>query len=106
MAGELGRAVDALPGLVWTADPDGQIDFLNQRWREYTGLEVDESYGRGWQTRVHPEDLPRLLASWRSAPASDAAVETEARLRGLDGNYRWFLFLARPSRDASGRIVK
>jgi PAS domain-containing protein len=43
MEGEPGRAVDALPGLVWTASPDGQIDFLNQRWREYTRLGVEES---------------------------------------------------------------
>ena len=106
MEGELGRAVDALPGLVWTADPDGQVDFLNQRWRDYTGLGVEESYGREWQTRVHPEDLPRLLAGWRSVPASSAPVEAEARLRGLDGQYRWFLFLAQPSIDASGRIIK
>ena len=106
MEHELGRGVDALPGLVWTALPDGQIDFLNQRWCEYTGLGVDESCGRGWQTVVHPEDLPRLLAGWRSVPASSAPVEAEARLRASDGKYRWYLFLAHPSIDASGHVVK
>ena len=106
MQHELGRGVDALPGLVWTAFPDGQIDFLNQRWCKYTGLGVDESCGRRWQTVVHPEDLPGLLASWRSVPPSSAPVEAEARLRGSDGKYRWYLFLARPSIDASGQVVK
>ena len=102
----LGRGVDALPGLIWTALPDGQIDFLNQRWCEYTGLGVDECRGRGWQTVVHPEDLHRLLAAWRDVPASSAPVEAEARLRGSDGKYRWYLFLSHPSIDAYGRIVK
>jgi len=49
MESELRRVVAALPGFVWTALPDGQIDFMNQRWSEYTGLEVGRSYGRGWQ---------------------------------------------------------
>src|SRR5215472_13554018 len=106
MENELGHVVDALPGLVWTAFPDGQIDFLNQRWFEYTGLGIDECRGRGWQTAVHPEDLPRLLAGWHADPAAPAPVEAEARLRGSDGSYRWFLFRAQPSADASGRVVK
>jgi PAS domain-containing protein len=55
MENELRRVVDALPGLVWTARADGHIDFLNQRWCEYTGRGVDEAYGEGWQTAIHPE---------------------------------------------------
>jgi PAS domain S-box-containing protein len=106
MEGDIGHSVDEFPGLVWTSTPDGQIDFLNQRWREYTGLGVEESYGREWQTLVHPEDLPRLLAGWRGVPGSAAPVEAEARLRGSDGKYRWFLFLAEPSLDASGQVTK
>jgi hypothetical protein len=106
MEGEIGRVVDTFPGLVWTATPDGQIDFLNQRWREYTGLGVEESYRQGWQTLVHPEDLPRLFAVWRGVSALSAPVEAEVRLRGSDGKYRWFLFLAHPSIDASGQVIK
>ena len=44
--------------------PGGQVDFLNQRWCEYTGLEVDRSYGRRWQAAIHPNDLPGLLVRW------------------------------------------
>jgi PAS domain S-box-containing protein len=106
MDSELDRLVDAVPGLVWTGFPDGQIDFVNRRWCEYTGIRFDESCGRGWQIAVHAEDLPRLLADWRADPASRAPVETQARLRGADGTCRWFLFRAQPSADASGQIVK
>jgi PAS domain S-box-containing protein len=106
MESDLSRVVDALPGLVWTALPDGQFDFMNQRWSEYTGLAVDASYGRGWQVAVHPEDLPGLLAGWRGGSSSGAPVESTVRLRGADGSYRWFLFRAHPSADASGQVVK
>ena len=103
---ELRCIVDALPGLVWTARLDGHIDFLNQRWCEYTGLSVDEAYGRGWQTAIHPDDLPELLERWRSILASRESREMEARLRRFDGEYRWFLFRTHPLIDASGQVVK
>jgi PAS domain S-box-containing protein len=106
MENELSRVVDALPGLVWTALPDGHVDFLNQRWCEYTGLSVDEGYGRGWQTAIHPEDLPELLDRWRSILASGEPRDMEARLRRFDGEYRWFLFRTCPLADASGQVVK
>jgi PAS domain S-box-containing protein len=106
MESDLSRVVDALPGLVWTVLADGQFDFMNQRWSEYTGLAVDASYGRGWQVAVHPEDLPGLLAGWRGGSSSGAPVESTVRLRGADGSYRWFLFRAHPSADASGQVVK
>ena len=106
MDSELSRVVDALPGLVWTAPPDGHIDFLNQRWCEYTNLGLGESYGRGWQRVVHPEDLSGLLERWRSILASGEPGEMEARLRRFDGEYRWFLVRASPMADASGHLVK
>jgi PAS domain S-box-containing protein len=92
--------------LVWTARLDGHVDFLNQRWCEYTGLSVDEAYGRGWQTAIHPDDLPELLERWRSILASRESREMEARLRRFDGEYRWFLFHTNPLIDASGQVVK
>jgi PAS domain S-box-containing protein len=106
MENELRFVVDALPGLVWTARPDGHIDFLNQRWCEYTGLGVEEACGQGWQTAIHPEDLPGLLERWRSVLASGEPREMEARLRRFDGEYRWFLFRTNALADASGQVVK
>jgi PAS domain S-box-containing protein len=106
MENDLNRVVDLLPGLVWTALPDGQVDFLNQRWCEYTGLSVAEACGEGWQTAIHADDLPELLNRWRSILASNASGEMEARLRRSDGEYRWFLFRTRPLADASGQVAK
>jgi PAS domain S-box-containing protein len=106
MENELSRVVDSLPGLVWTARPDGHIDFLNRRWCEYTGLGVTQAFGTGWHTAIHPEDLPDLLERWRSILAAGKPGEMEARLRHFDGTYRWFLFRANPLADAAGQVVK
>jgi PAS domain S-box-containing protein len=99
------RVVDALPGLVWTSDPSGHTDFLNQKWLEYAGLTAEEARGDGWQGALHPEDRPALVQFWRSIIATGAAGEAEARLRRADGVYRWFLFRASPLTDADGRVV-
>jgi PAS domain S-box-containing protein len=103
---ELSRVVDALPGLVWTALSDGHFDFVNQRWCEYTGLCPDEVYGRGWQTAIHPEDLPELLERWRSILASGEPGEIEARFRRFDGEYLWFLIRTVPIHDEKGNIIR
>ena len=62
--------LNALPALVWAALPDGQIDLVNQRFCEYTGLNLTEASGSGWQTAILPEDLPNVVERWRSILAS------------------------------------
>lgn len=98
--------IDTIPGLVWSALPDGYIDFLNQRWREYTGLTLAQASGWGWQVAIHPDDLPELVNYWRSVLASGQPGETEARLRRRDGAYRWFLFRAVPLYDEQEILIK
>jgi PAS domain S-box-containing protein len=103
---ELTQLFDALPGLTWTALPNGQVDSLNQHWVQYTGLHPDEFRGHGWQTAIHPEDLPGLLERWQFMLATGQPCEAEARLRRFDGEYRWFLLRTSPLTDASGQILK
>jgi PAS domain S-box-containing protein len=102
---ELTHLIDVLPGLVWTALPDGRAQFLNQRWCDYTGLRLDEAVGFGWQSAIHPQDLALLLEGWRSLLASGRPGELEGRLRRYDGEYRRFLFSASPITDPLGQIV-
>ena len=98
--------IDTLPGLVWTALPDGEVDLLSQSWCEFTGLNADQSKDGGWQNAIHPKDLPALLERWQSILASGQSGEMEARLRRCDGQYRWFLFRSRPLADATGQVAK
>jgi PAS domain S-box-containing protein len=97
--------IDTLPALVWSKLPDGFADFLNQRFREYTGLSVEEGLGWGWMRKAfHPED--RAEEEWRAAFAAGRPFEKEARMRRADGAYRWFLHRAVPLRDELGDVVK
>ena len=93
---------EAIPQLVWTAKPDGGVDYLNQRWVEFTGT---QDLGRGWEAAIHPDDAARVRHIWASSLADGVAYETEYRLRGKDGAYRWFLARGLPLRD-DGRVVK
>ena len=103
---QLRLAIDTIPGLVWSALPDGSAEFLNQRWLEYTGLSLRGGLDWGGKVAVHPDDLARFMDKWRAALAEGKPLETEARLRRADGEYRWLLIRAVPLRDVTGKIVK
>ena len=103
---DLGRVLDELPAMVWTAQPDGRIDFVNRRWSEYTGLSLGEAHGWGWQAAIDPDALPQLLTRWRSILASGEPSELEAPVRGFDGQYRRFRVQCSPMLDDGGRIIK
>lgn len=87
MENERDRVVDSLPGLVWTALPDGRIDFVNRHWCDYTGLGVDDAYGSGWQAAIHPDDLAPLLEHRQRVLGSAAPGGFEARLRLFETFY-------------------
>src|SRR6202011_2828498 len=92
--------VDTLPAMVWSKLPEGSADFLNQRFREYTGLTLEEGLGWGWMNAFHPED--RAEEEWRVAFAAGEPFEREARLRRGGGAYRWVLFCAVPPARGTG----
>src|SRR5882757_2918801 len=96
--------IDTIPTIIWRKSPDGSADFLNRNFREYTGLSLEDGLGRGWLNVFHPDD--RLKEKWPSAMAAAEPFQTEARLRGTDGQYRWFLIRAMPLRDERGNIIK
>jgi formate hydrogenlyase transcriptional activator len=99
------QVVDRIPAFAWSAHPDGSVEFVNQRWREYAGLSLEESQGWGWQIAIHPEDLPSLMQKWRELLISGEAGDVEARMRRHDGGFRWFLIRFEPYRDETGKIV-
>ena len=59
---------DAIPQIVWTAEPDGTIDFFNHRWFEYTGLSIEQSLNEGWSQLIHPEERDRYMVEWKRGP--------------------------------------
>jgi PAS domain S-box-containing protein len=102
----LRSVMDTIPGLVWSALPDSDVEFCNQRWLDYTGMSFNEIKGWGWATAIHPQDLTNLQEGWRTALAQSTSFQAEARMRRSDGCYRWFLIQAMPLRDSTGRIIR
>jgi PAS domain S-box-containing protein len=98
---------ESIPQQVWTAQPDGTLDYVNERALEYFGLAPAEAaLGWEWQRLLHPDDVPGCLERWQHALATGELYEVEFRLRGADGVYRWHLGRALPMRDAAGQVVK
>jgi len=97
---------EALPVLIWTARPDGALDYVTQRVADYFGMPAERLLQQGWQGVVHPDDLPHAIERWTRALTTGEPYSVEFRLRAADGTYRRHLGRALPQRDDHGRIVK
>jgi PAS domain S-box-containing protein len=97
--------IDTVPALLWTARPEGVIDFVSQRWLDYAGMTLEEKLRLDWGAQCHPDDIDQAVTKWRAALAEGQPFETETRLRSFDGEYRWFLSRAFPLFDRSGYIL-
>jgi len=98
---------EAIPQIVWSARPDGHVDYFNRRWSLYSGMSPEESVGLGWSRAVHPEDRGRVEERWRTSVGSGGIYEVEFRMRrGSDSAYRWFLARGELVHDDSGRVLK
>ena len=98
--------IDNLPELAWTAQPDGEIDFYNRRWYAYTGTDLEEMQGWGWEKVHDPAVLPEVRRRWARSIETGELFEMEFPLRGADGVYRWFLTRVTPLLDADGAVTR
>ncbi len=95
-----------IPQMTWTNLPDGSINYYNQQWYTYTGLNFEETKEWGWQSVLHPDDVQNTLNKYQAALTSGEVFEVENRYRrGSDRTYRWHLNRAVPLRDEKGEIV-
>ena len=97
--------IDTIPAHVWSARPGGSVDFINQRLLEFLGRSMEDILGWDWGSLVHPDDLTRFVGEWQAAVATGEPMESEARFRRMDGDYRWLLIRNVPLRDKMGNIV-
>ncbi|HET8902831.1 MAG TPA: PAS domain-containing protein [Saccharospirillum sp.] len=88
---------DSLPIIVWMANDQGEVDFLNQALAEYTGVTLESiNLPMGWLDLLHPEDREPTMADWEQAVRKHQAYTTEFRIRRHDGHYGHFLVSAQP----------
>ncbi len=98
---------DTMPHIVWTATGEGDVDYFNGRWYEYTGMSPEEALAvGGWRRAVHPDDLGRLLELRDPAVEGGAPFQADIRIRDREGNYRWHIVRSVPLRDESGRVLR
>lgn len=99
---------DSMPQIVWSAGTDGRIDYLNQRFFDYTGAKRADFESIEWTRWIHPEDLGSVQRAWADAVQNHGVFEKEMRIGNVRhrSDYRWFLARAVPVRDSDGRVVK
>ena len=103
---ELDAIVHTAPDIIFSRRSDGMRDYISSRFYEYTGAEPGSAVGLGWLEYMHADDREPSLKQWLSCVQSGEPYETEYRLRGADGIYRWFRARAVPLRDTRGTILK
>lgn len=91
---------------IWTAEPDGRLDYVNGRAVEYFNRSSEDLVGDGWRDCVHPDDLAESVKRWAASLDNGNSYEMEFRLRRHDGEYRWHVAKATAGRDENGNIAK
>lgn len=97
---------EGLPQFVWISDNNAQLEYFNQYWYEYTGLNRKQTFNNGWYTVIYPDDVEQLIQRWNVAAAANESYEIEYRVRQINGEYRWFLGSVAPIHDSCGNLIK
>jgi PAS domain S-box-containing protein len=103
---ELSLIIETIPGLVWCAAPDGELNYLNRRILDYTGSSPEAWAQLGWANFLHSDDAEPTVRAWSRAVATGQSYENQFRLRRSDGVYRWFNVLGQAARDNEGRVTR
>lgn len=97
---------DVMPQLVWVADGEGNVIWLNESWARSTGTTIQENLGVGWLNVIHPEDRIATILNWRDTLSVGSGIAAEYRLRMANGSYRWHVARAIAIRDDNGKIAR
>lgn len=99
------QLADAMPQIVWQAQPDGRIDSFNRRWYELTGLAASTKPERKWLSTLHGDDRKLFLRQWLRSVRTGEPFDMEMRI-GQGTGYRWYLTRAIPIREQRGQVVR
>uniref|UniRef100_B8HLZ2 histidine kinase n=1 Tax=Cyanothece sp. (strain PCC 7425 / ATCC 29141) TaxID=395961 RepID=B8HLZ2_CYAP4 len=105
---QLQQLSDSMPQFVWISNAQGETEYVNRQWLEYSGLTLEQSCDLQKVAEFHhPEEVQSVLEQWAIARATQQPFEMEARLkRASDGAYRWFLIRSVPALDQQGQVVR
>ncbi len=106
-AQKVNMIVESMPEMAWTASSDGEVDYLNKRWLEFTGQNAGESSGKAWEQAIHPDDYKKAAKLWQKALKKGIPYQLECRyFNASDKSYRWHLTRALPVRSQDGTILQ
>lgn len=103
--GRFRLVANTAPGLIWMSGTDKLCYFFNKPWLDFTGRSLEEEYGNGWATSIHPDDLQRCLDVYTQSFDRRDKFAMEYRLRRYDGEYRWVLDVGSPRFDKDGSFA-
>ncbi|MBV8129596.1 MAG: PAS domain S-box protein [Planctomycetaceae bacterium] len=96
---------ETMPQIIFTAKPNGVVDYFNRHWTEFTGLSSLSIENLSWTQFVHPADLEESLRRWQHCIDTGEPFQLEHRFQRSDGVYRWHLSRANALRDAGGNVL-
>ncbi|MEO6365573.1 MAG: PAS domain S-box protein [Luteimonas sp.] len=97
--------MDSMPQKIFTAKPDGNIDYFNPQWTQFTGLTFEQIRDWGWKQFIHPDDVDENVRVWQQSLTTGAPFQFEHRFRDVGGEYRWHISRALPLLDDAGNIL-
>lgn len=96
---------ESMPQKIFTARPNGDIDYFNQQWTQFTGLSFEQIRDWGWLQFIHPDDVEENIRRWQHSIHTGEPFQLEHRFRRADGEYRWHLSRAHAMQDADGNVL-
>ncbi|WP_312765505.1 ATP-binding protein [Epilithonimonas sp.] len=106
--GKYKNLADSLPIIIWTADKNGNIDYYNKKWYDYTGFEGIDSRENAASKILHPDDYKRAISLWKTSQKNKQGYEIEYQFRDRtkENSYEWFLGRAVPIKDENGEVIQ
>jgi PAS domain S-box-containing protein len=96
---------ESIPQKIFTTKPNGDVDYFNQLWMDFTGLAFDQISGSGWLRFIHPDDSEANLRAWNHSLQTGQSFQWQHRFLRHDGVYRWHLTRAHPMRDTHENVL-
>jgi two-component system CheB/CheR fusion protein len=96
---------DNTPVMIWTLEPNGEANYFNKLWCDYTGLTLQKSMGTGSQQVLHPDDRQLAIDTWANAFKNKSRFQLEYRIKRADGKYRWHTGIIVPFKNEAGDTV-
>ena len=96
---------EAMPQKMNTTDAEGNVDYINQQWYDYTQMSFEQLKGWGWDKILNPEDTANTMKNWQYSLETGEELNIEQRFRRHDGVYHWHLTRGVPYKDKDGKII-